>query len=185
MAPDRFDALIESARAGDEAAWGEIWAELAPAVLGYLRASRVPDPEDVLGETFLGVARDVAGFEGDWDRFRGWVFTIAHHRLIDARRRSARRPVQLVAEPPEPQGQAGDDAAEQALSRIGAEELQRVLETLTPDQRAVVLLRVIGDLSLEQVAEALGKRVGAVKQLQRRGLAAVKREMTERGLVTR
>ena len=71
---------------GDEAAWSEIWAELAPAVLGYLRGSNAPDPEDVLGETFLQVARDVNRFEGDWVAFRSWVFTVAHHRLIDARR---------------------------------------------------------------------------------------------------
>lgn len=179
MAPDRFDHLISRAREGDEAAWAEIWGELSPAVLGFLRGSRAPDPEDVLGETFLHVARDVGGFEGGWDRFRGWVFTIAHHRLIDARRRSARRPVELVAETPEPPGPPAEDAAQEALARIGDERVERLLEHLSPDQRTVVLLRIVADLSLEQVAEAMGKRVGAVKQLQRRGLAAIKRELAE------
>lgn len=180
MAPDRFDALIESARAGDQAAWAEIWEELAPAVLGYLRGSRAPDPDDVLSEAFLQVARDVSRFEGDWDRFRAWVFTIAHHRLIDARRHTARRPVELMAEPPEPQGAAAEDAAQRALEKIGDERIQEVLEAISPDQRAVLLLRIVADLSLEQVAEAMGKRVGAIKQLQRRGLAAVKRELAKR-----
>ncbi|MBM3666694.1 MAG: RNA polymerase sigma factor [Actinobacteria bacterium] len=180
MAPDRFDHLISGAREGDDAAWSEIWGELSPAVLGYLRGSRSPDPEDVLAETFLQVARDVAGFDGGWDRFRAWVFTIAHHRLIDARRRRSRRPVELMAETPEPPGPPADDASELALARIGDEEVERVLQALSPDQRAVVLLRVIGDLTLEQVAEAMGKRVGAIKQLQRRGLAAVVRELEEK-----
>jgi RNA polymerase sigma-70 factor (ECF subfamily) len=182
MSPDRFETLIESARGGDEAAWSEIWGELSPAVLGYLRGSGAPDPEDVLGETFLQVARDSAEFDGDWDRFRSWVFTIAHHRLIDARRRSARRPMDLVAEVPEPPGAVGDDAAEQALAEISREQVLKVLESLSPDQRAVVLLRVLGDLSLEQVAEALGKRTGAVKQLQRRGLIAVHKALTQKGV---
>ncbi len=180
MAPQRFDQLIALARDGNEDAWSEIWAELSPPVLGYLRGSRAPDPEDALAETFLQVARDVARFEGDWDRFRSWVFTIAHHRLIDARRRDQRRPVELVAEPPEPTGPPASDAAQEALERIGNEETQRLLAALSPDQRAVVLLRIIGDLSLQQVAEALGKRVGAVKQLQRRGLATIKRELAQR-----
>ena len=180
MSPDRFQVLIESARGGDERAWSEIWGELSPAVLGYLRGSGAPDPEDVLGESFLQVARDVAEFEGDWDSFRSWVFTIAHHRLIDARRRSARRPMDLVAEVPEPLGEAGDDAAEQALARISREQVMKMLESLSPDQRAVLLLRVLGDLSLEQVAEALGKRTGAVKQLQRRGLIAVRKALTQK-----
>ena len=182
MSPDRFEVLIESARGGDERAWSEIWGELSPAVLGYLRGSGAPDPEDVLGETFLQVARDSAEFDGDWGRFRSWVFTIAHHRLIDARRRSARRPRDLVAEVPEPPGAVGDDAAEQALAEISREQVLKVLESLSPDQRAVVLLRVLGDLSLEQVAEALGKRTGAVKQLQRRGLIAVHKALTQKGV---
>lgn len=180
MAPERFSGLIEAAREGDQAAWAEIWAELAPSVLGYLRGSGAPDPEDVLSETFLGVARDLADFEGDWDRFRAWAFTIAHHRLIDARRRSARRPVELVAEPPEPPGPPAGDVADEALARIGDEHVLRVLDGLSPDQRDVLLLRIVGDLTLEQVAEALGKRSGAVKQLQRRGLAAVRRQLAEK-----
>jgi RNA polymerase sigma factor (sigma-70 family) len=182
MAPERFTVLLQAAREGDEAAWAEVFGELAPAVLGYLRGNRLPDPEDVLGEVFLQVARDIGGFEGDWPAFRGWVFTIAHHRLIDARRRSSRRPVDLMAEPPEPAVTRADAAAEDAFERISDRRVIEVLEKLSPDQKAVILLRVIGDLSLEQVAEVLGKRTGAVKQLQRRGFAAVKRELEKQGV---
>lgn len=173
---ERFESLLASARAGEEAAWSEIWAELSPAVLGYLRGSRAPEPEDVLSEAFLQVARDLGCFEGDWESFRAWVFAIAHHRLLDALRRSERRPVELVAEPPEPAETEGD-ASEQALERIADERVLRVLGRLSPEQRAVLLMRIVGDLSLAQVAEAMGKRTGAVKQLQRRGLAAVRREL--------
>ncbi|MGZ5323569.1 MAG: RNA polymerase sigma factor [Solirubrobacterales bacterium] len=182
MAPERFTVLLQAAREGSESAWSEIYGELAPAVLGYLRGNRAPDPEDVLGEAFLQVARDVGRFDGDWPAFRAWVFTIAHHRLIDARRRRARRPVELVAETPEPPVAGPDTAAEGALARIDAERVEAVLERLSPDQRAVLLLRVIGDLSLEQVAEILGKRTGAVKQLQRRGLAAAQRVLGREGV---
>jgi RNA polymerase sigma factor (sigma-70 family) len=182
MSGERFTALLRAAREGDEAAWSEIHGELAPAVLGYLRGSGAPDPEDTLGETFLQVARDIGGFEGDWGRFRAWTFTIAHHRLIDARRSAARRPVELVAEPPEPPTEPVEDAADEALARIGAGEIARVLEELSEDQRAVLLLRVVGDLSIEQCADALGKRAGAIKQLQRRGLAAVRRTLERKGV---
>ena len=181
MSPERFSSILEAAREGSEAAWQELYTDLAPVVLGYLRANGAPDPEDVLGEVFLQVARDIAGFDGDERGFRSWVFTIAHHRLIDARRHSARRPVELSAEPPEPPGRA-DDAADEALARIGTEEVQRVLSLLSDDQRAVLLLRVVGDLSIEDVAKAVGKRPGAVKALQRRGLASVKRELARKGV---
>ena len=181
MPPERFTSLLEAAREGSEAAWQELYNGLAPVVLGYLRANAAPDPEDVLSEVFLQVARDIAGFDGEERGFRSWVFTIAHHRLIDARRHSARRPVDLSPEPPEPAGHA-DDAADEALAKIGTDEVKRVLDGLSDDQRAVLLLRVIGDLSVEDVAKAVGKRPGAVKALQRRGLAAVKRELAQKGV---
>jgi RNA polymerase sigma-70 factor (ECF subfamily) len=181
MPPERFDSLLGAAREGSEAAWQELYDGLAPVVLGYLRANGAPDPEDVLSEVFLQVARDVTTFDGNERGFRSWVFTIAHHRLIDARRHFGRRPVDLSAEPPEPAERA-DDAADEALARIGLEEVQRVLGELSEDQRAVLLLRVVGDLSIEDVATAVGKRPGAVKALQRRGLAAVKRELGRKGV---
>jgi RNA polymerase sigma factor (sigma-70 family) len=181
MSPERFTSLLESARQGSEAAWQELFNGLAPVVLGYLRANGSPDPEDVLGEVFLQVARDLPRFDGEEKGFRSWVFTIAHHRLIDARRHAARRPIELAAEPPEP-GDRADDAAEEALARIGLEEVQRVLSLISEEQRTVLLLRVIGDLSIEDVAKAVGKRPGAVKALQRRGLAAVKRELGRKGV---
>jgi RNA polymerase sigma factor (sigma-70 family) len=173
---EEFTALLKAAQRGDERAWEEIFAELAPAVLGHLRASGAPDPEDVLSETFLQVARDVHKFEGREAGFRAWVFAIAHHRLIDARRHSARRPVELAAEPPEPRERA-DDAAEEALAHIGTERVQEILAALSEDQRAVLLLRFVGDMSVEDVARAVDKRPGAVKALQRRGLAAIKRRL--------
>ncbi len=176
MSPERFTTLLEEARQGSEAAWQELYDGLAPIVLGYLRANNAPDPEDVLSEVFLQVARDISRFEGEEPGFRSWVFTIAHHRLIDARRHTARRPADLSPEPPEPMGHA-DDAADEALARIGVEEVHRVLALLSEDQRAVLMLRVLGDMSIEDVAKAVGKRQGAVKALQRRGLAAVKREL--------
>ena len=179
MGEEKFTALLAAAKAGDEGAWEEIFRDLGPAVLGYLRASGAPDPDDVLGETFLQVARDIPKFDGTEPAFRAWVFTIAHHRLIDARRYSARRPVELSPEPPEP-GEGADDAADEALKRIGIERVQELLVTLSDDQCAVLLLRFVADMSIDDVARAVGKRPGAVKALQRRGLAAVKRRLARK-----
>ena len=88
-----------------------------------------------------------------------------------------------MAEPPEPKTEPMPDAADEALARIGTEKVHRVLESLSADQREVLLLRIVGDLSIEQVARAVGKRPGAIKQLQRRALAAIRREL-EKGGVT-
>jgi len=183
MVEPPFEQTLEQCRAGEEAAWSQVFRGLAPVVLGYLRANGANEPEDVLSETFLQVSRDVERFSGDERGFRAWVFSIAHHRLIDAQRSAARRPADPVAEPPEPERpEVADDAATEALARIGAEEVREVLDALSEEQRAVLTLRILGDLTVAEVAKAVGKRAGAVKALQRRGLAAVERELAKRGV---
>ena len=57
---------------------------------GYLRIQGASDPEDLANEVFLGVFQRIGDFAGEEDRFRSWVFTIAHSRLIDDRRRTSR-----------------------------------------------------------------------------------------------
>ncbi|HUS61021.1 MAG TPA: sigma-70 family RNA polymerase sigma factor [Acidimicrobiales bacterium] len=143
----------------------EVYRSLAPAVLGYLRAERAPEPEDLLGEVFLQVSRDLGRFDGDASALRSWVFKIAHHRLIDARRRAARRPVVASSEMPDRAGTAVADPVDPAL--VAA------LARLTDEQREVVALRFVADLSLEAVAELTGRSVGAVKAMQRRALDAL------------
>lgn len=142
----------------------EIYLRLAPAVLGYLRAERAPEPEDLLGEVFLQVARDLGRFTGDDDACRRWVFTIAHHRLVDDRRRRCARPQRADAQVPDvADPRPADEASFDPV-------LRDALAALTPEQREVVVLRFVGDLSLEGTAEVTGRTVGAVKSLQARAL---------------
>ena len=147
---------------------GEVYRRLAPAVLGYLRAQRADDPEDLLGEVFLQVARDLQRFSGDEDALRRWVFTIAHHRLVDDRRRRARRPQLSDAELPDVPTAGGEWSPTDPA-------LVAALERLTAEQREVVVLRFVADLPLEAVARITGRKTGAVKALQHRALESLAR----------
>jgi RNA polymerase sigma-70 factor (ECF subfamily) len=147
-----------------------LYRELSPRVLGYLRANGASDPEDLLGEVFLQVARDFDRFSGSATDRRRWVFGIARHRLIDAWRRQAARPALADVDVPE--------AAAMAHHEFGIDpELVAALRELTEDQREVVVLRFVGDLTLRDVAEVVGRDVGAVKALQHRGLASLQRAL--------
>jgi len=177
-----FVRVLQAARAGSEAAWTHIYKELAPGVIGYLRGQGSRDPEDLAGDVFLEVVRDLHRFEGDLTQFRSWVFSIAHLRLLDARRREGRRPVRpAVPELLSDKGGVGDSEQE-ALAALGVERVERLLNVLSQDQRDVLLLRIVGDLSVDQVATALGKRPGAVRVLQHRGLARLRRQMSKMGV---
>jgi RNA polymerase sigma-70 factor (ECF subfamily) len=174
-----FDAVLAAARRGDRAAFELLYRDLAPLVLGYLRANGSREPEDLTAEVFVAVVRGIERFEGDESSFRSWVLTIAHRRLTDEFRRRGRRPEQPL-EPGvlrEQLGGADGTAESEALERLASVGVLDVLERLTPDQRAVISLRVLADLPIKEVAELLEKPVTAVKSLQHRALAALERQL--------
>ncbi|HIE21996.1 MAG TPA: sigma-70 family RNA polymerase sigma factor [Acidimicrobiia bacterium] len=177
---ETFEAILGAAKAGADWAWERIYKDLAGPVTGYLKARGAPDAEDVAAETFLQVARNIRNFEGSEASFRSWVFVIAHRRLLDARRAAARRGDTVPLEPE--LDSVGGDTETEALERIIDPDLHRALEALTDDQRHVIALRVIAGLSVEETAQVVGKRTGAVKALQRRALAAMRRSLEAEGV---
>jgi len=175
---ESFPGVLAAARGGEEGAWRAIYEEFAPQVRGYLRGRGEAEPDDLLGEVFLQVVRDLPSFEGAEADLRAWVLTIAHHRLIDERRGQARRPSESAAPVASEDGRPGGNAEEEALEALEEERMRKLLAGLPSDQRSVLLLRVIGDLTVEKVAQLLGKTPGAVKQLQRRGLATLEKRVS-------
>jgi RNA polymerase sigma-70 factor (ECF subfamily) len=69
-----------------------------------------------------------------------------------------------------------------AIAALSGDRVNELLASLSPDQRDVLLLRVIADLSIEDVAAALGKRQGAIKALQHRALASLRRQLDREGV---
>jgi RNA polymerase sigma factor (sigma-70 family) len=139
------------------------------------------EPEDVTSEVFLGVFTGLESFDGTEAQFRSWVFTIAHRKLIDERRRLARRrwsPAGDLAA----FDQTGGDVEADAFDALGSQRVVEWCAGLSADQRDVLVLRVVGDLTVEQVAEIVGKSAGAVKALQRRALTALRQQLEKEGV---
>lgn len=177
------DAVLDAARVGAGWAFERIYGELAGPVLGYLRQQGMADPEGATNEAFHRAFRRIATFEGGVEAFRRWVFTIAHNLVVDERRFVSRRkdehPVEHVPDV------AGGDAERDALERLGGDRVRRMLALVSDDQRDVLLLRFVADLSIEEVAGATGRSVTAVKALQRRGLDALRRALDPAGVSAR
>ena len=182
IGPD-FDSVLCAAQSGAPWALERLYQVFSPAVLGYLRVQGAADPEDLSNEVFLGVFQRIGTFSGDEDRFRSWVFTIAHSRLIDDRRRASRRPQVVQDHTDVPVDRPGGNAEQDAMERLGRRRVQALCEQLVADQRDVLLLRLMAGLTVEAIAESLGKSEGAVKALQRRGLANL-RKVLERDPVS-
>jgi RNA polymerase sigma-70 factor (ECF subfamily) len=179
MLGEEFDDVLEAARSGGEWAWSRVYKDLAGQLVGYLRMSGAHEPEDLVGEVFVLVARNLHRFRGNEDNFRSWVFGVAHHRLIDERRYRSRRPVEPTDTLPEP---ALPDIAHAVMERLATEAVGRLLGDLTEDQRDVLLLRIVGGLTIDEIGEVLNKRPGAVKSLQRRGLRSLRTRIGEKAV---
>jgi RNA polymerase sigma-70 factor (ECF subfamily) len=161
--------VIQRARAGDADALGALWRAYHHLVLRYLRGRATPDPDDVATAVWIDVARSISRFDGDAEDFRRWLFTIAARRRVDALRRTVRRAAADArfagrADP------APTDPADEAQRAAGVERVLRLVGRLPDDQAEAVLLRVLGDLSVTDVAAIMGRREGHVRVLVHRGL---------------
>jgi RNA polymerase sigma-70 factor (ECF subfamily) len=169
-----FDELLDPARRGDGAALAELWRRHAPAVARFVRGAGAEDPDAVVSDVFLGAFAGLARFRGDEGGFRALLFTIARRRLADEARRRARRV-------PTTDWQATDRLTAPSVetevfgTSTGTPEVLDLVRGLPPDQRDVVLLRLVADLPIATVASILGKRPGAVKSLQHRALDSLRR----------
>lgn len=173
--------MVVRARRGDGAAWAELYRELSPPVAGYLRVQGAHEVDDLVSEVFVSVFRGIGTFIGDETAFRSWVFVIAHRRLIDERRRQSRRPLADVVYVDE-DGPRAHSGEHDTMDALGTERVVALCDRLAPDQRDVLLLRIVGDLTIKQIAGVAGKSVGAVKALQRRGLDALRRVVSSEGV---
>ncbi len=170
-----FPSVLAAAQADAGWAYQRLFTSAAASVASYLRSRGAEDPDDLTNEVFMRAFTQLSKFEGSEAGFRSWVFTIARNALLDERRRLARRP--SVEHHAAVHDQPVVGAEPEALDRLGTEEVRSLLDQLAPDQRDVLLLRVVADLSVDQVAVVLGKQPGAVKQLQRRATAALRRRL--------
>jgi RNA polymerase sigma-70 factor, ECF subfamily len=140
------------------------------------------DAEDVASETWLQVARDLGGFQGGYDGFRGWVVTVGRHRALDHLRRERRRPPAVLV-PAEDLAAlaAADDTAAGALEAVATDAAIRLISTLPRDQAEAVLLRVVVGLDVASAGQVLGKRPGAVRTAAYRGLRTLARQLEQSG----
>jgi RNA polymerase sigma factor (sigma-70 family) len=171
-----LDVALGEARLGHQEGYAELWRRLSPAVCGYLRAKGASDPEALTNDAFLGAFDALSAFVGDGAQFRGLLFTIAQRRLMDDFRRRARRPAEVEWDAALDE-RLDESAEHRALASQDETDARALLDGLPQDQRDVMLLRIFGDLTVEQVAATVGKSPGAVKALQRRALENLRRRV--------
>jgi len=172
---EQFSDVLNAARTGAPWALERLYREFHPAVLAFIRARAPADAEDLASEVFIAVAEGLVRFEGDEDGFRSWLFTITYRQVGQLRRRIGRRrtepfPIEDVSERLPP-----GDAERDAMAAISTRQALDLISTLPPAQAEVLLLRVVADLAVDDVATIVGKRPTAVRALQHRAVVGLAR----------
>ena len=159
-------ALVGQARCGNRQAFGLLYLEYRAKVFHVVRCTLDPAAaEDAVAETFVRAWTALPRYRDTGAPFVAWLYGIARHVVADVHRDRAR--VQPEAEPPQGATTVSDRPEERLV--LGA-----ALARLPAEQRAVIELKYLADLSNEQVGIALGKSPGAVNAQQWRALASLR-----------
>jgi RNA polymerase sigma factor (sigma-70 family) len=161
---------VGRARGGDQTAFGVVYREVHPMLLGYLHGMLGDEADDIASETWHDVVRDLRAFRGDGQAFRAWAVTIARHRALDHLRRASVRPrtTSLDDRTREPATAQGSEGV--ALENLSTERALSLIAELPREQAEAVLLRVVLGLNGPMAAKVLGKQPGAVRTASHRGL---------------
>lgn len=166
--------VVRAAGRGEHWALTLLFRAYQPGLLRYLRAHEPGAADDLASEVWIGAARSLGQFAGDEAAFRAWLFTIARRRLIDHRRRVARRRTVVVATDRLDlviDQVSADDPARTVLDQLGAQgAVDDLVAELTPEQAEAVLLRVVAELPVSEVARIMQRPPGTVRVLCHRAL---------------
>lgn len=169
------DSLLAEAARSDSSAFGELYERYYLRVYRYVyhRVGNASDAEDLTALIFMKALEALAGFKPRHNGFAPWLFRIARNAVVDHYRRGRRHSPLEGIEQQAPEA----DPAGQVLHDERSAELVILMEHLSTDQRDVVLMRYVSDLSFTEIAAALGKKEPAVRMLLHRGLRKLKAVM--------
>jgi RNA polymerase sigma-70 factor (ECF subfamily) len=172
---DDFDRVLASARSGEGRAFAQLYESMNRRVLAFVTYRGAADPEGMVNEVFFKAFTRLDSFDGNEIQFTAWIFKIARNTLIDESRSRSRRVDETSLSEFSESHLAGGDVEVEAGDRMSSDEVLRHLDVLTPEQRDIIVMRVVSDLTIEAIAEILDKRAGAVKAMQRRALRTLAR----------
>jgi len=167
-------SLIRRAKQHDEEAFAQLYEGYFDKIYRYvaLRIGDRVEAEDIAQQVFLNAIKAISSYKWQGVPFSAWLFRIAHNQVVDYFRKKAKRPSLQLEEGII----AGDDDPPSAVDRkLNMERLTVAARNLTAAQQQVISLRFAGEMSVSEVAQAMGKSEGAVKALQHSAILALRK----------
>ncbi|MGH2505754.1 MAG: sigma-70 family RNA polymerase sigma factor [Ktedonobacterales bacterium] len=180
---EQESALVTRATQRDHDAFTQLYQMYFDRIYRYirLRLGNAVDAEDTTSAVFCNAWRTIHSFSPQRESsFAAWLFRLAHNAVVD-RFRSMRDIISLDATGERLAIRAIHPGPEAQIERkLTIHELSTALESLTEEQREVVLLRFVEGLSAREVGDIMGKQEGAVRGMQFRAIESLRRVMTQR-----
>jgi RNA polymerase sigma-70 factor, ECF subfamily len=173
-----FLHLLHRAQQGDSVAISELYEQYRVIVFRYLYY-RTSDPqvaEDLTSEVFLRMIRSLVDYRHTNSTFQAWLIQIAHNLAVDHYRKKSNQPHSILEENLVTGETPSGGSIEKQLNAI---TLRQALARINEDQRDVIVLRFVAGMPISEVAQALRKSENAIKALQRRGLDALRKILTD------
>jgi RNA polymerase sigma-70 factor (ECF subfamily) len=171
------ETLVDRATAGDREAFGELYDRCVRRVFRHVlyMVNDVDLAEDLTEQTFLRALEAIHRYEWRGVPFLAWLLRIARNLYLNDRR------VQRNNSSIHNKWNGGVAASPEFYceAKLDGEEVWRAVRALDGDQRQVIVLRFMDGLSYADVADVLGKSVGAVRVAQYRALRALRRRLED------
>jgi len=169
------ESLVRRAQHHDQEAFAQLYEEHFDKIYRYVtfKIGNETEAEDMTQQVFLNALQSISSFKWKGIPFSAWLFRIAHNQVVDYLRSKKRTTVPLD------ESLASNDNNPQLIveQKLDIEQLLLATKQLTGAQREVISLRFAGELSIAQVAKAMGKSQGAVKALQHSAIVAPRKTL--------
>ena len=169
------ESLVRRAQHRDQEAFAQLYEEHFDKIYRYvtLKIGNATEAEDMTQQVFLNALQSISSFKWKGIPFSAWLFRIAHNQVVDYFRSKKRATVPLD------ESLASNNNNPQLIveQKLDIEQLLLATKRLTDAQREVISLRFAGELSIVQVAKAMGKSQGAVKALQHSAIIALRKTL--------
>jgi RNA polymerase sigma-70 factor, ECF subfamily len=180
MSGAQLRGLVERARSGDEQAWDALFHRSYPKLLAYA-ARRLPtevQAKDAVGETMTRAVAYIDRLRHEGGGFDAWMYGIMRHVVIDAQRALAKEGPGLVPDAVDWRSEPAD----LTIDREDAAEVRAAFARLSAADQELLELRVVAELSAEEVGSVLGRRPGAIRMAQSRALMRLRALLGEEAL---
>ena len=167
------ESLIRRAQQRDQVALTQLYEDNFDRIYRYcaIKIGDRTEAEDMTQQVFLNAIKSLPSYKFKGMPFSSWLYRIAHNQIVDYLRKKSRRAMVPIDETVA----ADDDPREETEIKLQMEELAEATKKLTAAQREVISLRFAAELSIAEVARAMGKSEGAIKALQHSAIAALRR----------